>query len=62
MKKVLFKIMPAMVIILAFGLILFSCTKKDPVYDVAILVKYKSDTTKVVKGAEVTIEKNAVQA
>ncbi|MCX6270691.1 MAG: hypothetical protein NTU44_05640 [Bacteroidetes bacterium] len=56
MKKVLFKIIPALAV--GFSLILFSCTKKDPTYDVVITVKYLSDTTVVVPGAAVTIEKN----
>ena len=60
MKKVLFKIMPVAVLVFSIFLITSSCTKKDPVYDVLVTVKYLSDTLKVVKNADVTIEKNDV--
>lgn len=61
MKKVLFKIMPVVVLVFSALLINSSCKKNDPVYDVVVTVKYLSDTLKVVKGADVTIEKNDVR-
>lgn len=61
MKKVLFKIIPAFVAVFFLTLIIFSCKKTDHTYDVMVTVKYLSDTTKVVKGASVVIEKNDVR-
>ncbi|MHC1706851.1 MAG: hypothetical protein AB9842_04925 [Bacteroidales bacterium] len=58
MKKVLFKIIPVALLVFSIFLINSSCEKKDPVYDVVITVKYLSDTLKIVKGADVIIEKN----
>lgn len=60
MKKVLIKIMPALVLASFLALIITSCEKKVPTYDVMITVKYLSDTTKVVKNCDVVIEKNDI--
>ena len=61
MKKVLFKIIPAALLVFSIALMNSSCTEKDPVYDVVVTVKYLSDTLKVVKNADVVIEKNDVR-
>ncbi|MEI6576607.1 MAG: hypothetical protein WCO63_10555 [Bacteroidota bacterium] len=59
MKQVSPKILTILFCLALLGLS-FSCTKTKTDFPVVITVKYLSDTTKVVPGSKVVIEKNDV--